>query len=140
MASKNPIERPDASAITRVVDLCPSPHLSSEDLLGPDGEYFELDLTIKSWDFHPVGVDEEIKGVIYFEERKRGLVINRGNAKMLAKLHGNSLSDLKGKRITLYVNPDVQYPGGQRGPGLRIKSKVPVGAATSSDLRQKQTA
>lgn len=125
-----PMER-DAARMTRTVDLCPSPHLSADDLKGPDGEYFELDLTIRSFEKHEVGEKKEIKAVIYFAERNRGLVCNRTNVKMLVRLHGNDLDALVGKRITLYVNPEVQLPGGGTGPGLRIRDKVPAERTTT---------
>jgi hypothetical protein len=112
--------------MTRTVDLCPSPHLSSDDLRGPDGEYFELELTIKSFQKHEVGEKKEIKGVIFFEERSRGMVINRTNVKRLAALHGNNLDELIGKRVTVYVEPDIQMPTGGTGPGLRFRTKMPA--------------
>jgi hypothetical protein len=140
-----PIER-DAVLMTRTVDLCPSPHLSSDDLRGPDGEFFELDLTIRQFEKHQVGPEKEMKGVLYFAERNRGLVVNRTNVKMLVRLHGNDLNSLVGKRITLYVNPDVQLPGGGTGPGLRIRDRVPAEKTVPADKSgakqsaQKQTA
>lgn len=115
----------------RIVDLCPSPHLEAADLAGED-----VVVTIKSFDWHPVGVEEVIKGVIYFEEFNRGMVINRTNVKALQKLFGENLElvNIVGKRITLYTG-EATYQG-KIVPALRIRSKHPAAAKEKAEQRE----
>jgi len=100
-----------------LTELCPSPHLEAADL---DGETV---VTIKGYDWHPVGKEKVIKGVLYFNEFERGMVINKTNRVALQAMFGNLLEELVGKRITLYVG-EAAYEG-KMVPCLRIRAKEP---------------
>ena len=64
-------------------ELCPPPHLEAADL---DGK--EITVTIDHVGFADVGQESVTKGVVYFTEFSRGLVLNRTNTKKIAALHG----------------------------------------------------
>ena len=101
----------------RTTELCPSPHLEAADLSE------DTTVTIKSFDWHPVGKEEKIKGVLYFHEFERGMVMNRGNTLMLRHLHGDVLDDLVGKQII--IGPDTTNFGGNIVPCIRVRNKAP---------------
>ncbi len=101
-------------------DLCPSPHIEAADLGGKDKV-----VTIQRVDFHDVGDEKERKGVVYFEEFKRALVLNRTNLKRIVALYGHETDEWAGKRITLY--PSEADFGGRTVPCLRVREEVPQG-------------
>jgi len=72
------------------------------------------------------GDTPEYKWMIRFEELPKPMVLNATNIKRLAKACQSDDTDhWIGKRVTLYVDPDVEYAGNIVG-GLRFKSQ-PVG-------------
>ena len=101
----------------RSVDLCPPPHLCAADLSG------DTVVTIKGFDIKEVGADKEIKGVIYFEEFTRGLVVNKTNRERIEGLHGkvDDVTEWIGKKITLYAS-ETEY-GGQTVDCIRVRPK-----------------
>lgn len=104
-------------------NLCPTPHLSAAD--------FEQDktLTISRVDFAEVGQENERKGVVYFDESQRGLVINRTNLATIVELHGNETDDWIGKQVTLYA--DTTPFGGKVVPCVRIRPGANGAAGTA---------
>lgn len=77
---------------------------------------------------------KERKDVITFKEESvpginmvRPLVVNSTNRKTLRKIYkAVSASALEGKRITLYLDPNVRDPStGDKVDGIRIRPKVP---------------
>ena len=94
-------------------DLCPSPHLEAAD--------FPADtvVTIKDVGFAVVGEEKVEKGVVYFEEHKRGFVVNRTNIKRIIAQHGNDTDDWPGRQITLYAS-ETDY-GGRTVPCIRVR-------------------
>jgi len=99
-------------------DLCPSPHLEAADLAGGDKV-----VTIRDVDFHEVGEEKATKGVVYFREYKRALVLNRTNLKRIIGLYGNETDEWVGKQITLY--PSETDFGGRTVPCIRVREEVP---------------
>jgi hypothetical protein len=85
-------------------ELCPPPHLEAADLEG------DTVLTIKGVDFREVGDEKVTKGVVFFDEHKRGLVLNRTNLKRIIAAHGNETDSWVGKKITLYPS-ETDYQG-----------------------------
>ena len=78
---------------------------------------------------------KERKDVITFKEESvpginmvRPLVVNSTNRKTLRKIYkAVSASALEGKRITLYLDPNVRDPStGDKVDGIRIRPKVPT--------------
>lgn len=101
--------------------LCPSPHLSAEDI-GETGA--SQVFTIKAVGFSAVGQDQERKGVLYFVEEDRGMVLNRTNLKRLVVLHGNETDSWIGRRVEVYAS-ETDF-GGKTVPCLRVREKAPV--------------
>ena len=103
-------------------DLCPSPHLEAADLADA-----EKVVTIRGVDFHDVGEERAKKGVVYFQEFARAMVLNRTNLKRIVALHGNDTDSWPGKRITLY--PSETDFGGRTVPCIRVREEAPKGKA-----------
>lgn len=99
-------------------DLCPPPHLEAADLNGKD-----VVLTIKSVDFALVGAEQKRKGVVFFEEVTRGLVVNRTNTKRIVAMYGSETDEWVGKKITLYESEASM--NGQTVPCIRVREKKP---------------
>lgn len=114
----------------RVREMFPTGFLSAEDLQGRD-----VHLTI-----HSVGLEnlraspgdkEKAKWVVRFEELerrpkktdRRGLVLNRTNAKQIGKLHGPDADQWKGKRVTLYETECQAF--GETVACIRIRPTSP---------------
>ena len=70
------------------------------------------------------------KGVIYFREIKRGLVLNRSNGQLIAAMFGNETDNWIGKGVTLHAE-EVQV-GTKKDLGIRVIGspdlKAPVDA------------
>ena len=96
-------------------ELCPSPHLEAADFTA------DTVLTIKGVEFREVGDEKVTKGVVFFEEQKRGLVLNRTNLKRIIALHGNETDAWVGKCITLY--PSETDFGGKTVECIRVREK-----------------
>lgn len=117
----------------RVAELAPSPHLEAADIGGE-----EVVVTIKTFDWHPVGEDRVIKGILYFQEFDRGMVINKTNRVTLQHLFGEFLDELVGKRMTLYAS-ETQF-GGKVVPCLRIRAQKPAEAKSKETAKQEVVA
>lgn len=71
------------------------------------------------------------RGVMYFEEYEKGMVLNATNLKRAEKFLGSDeTDDWVGKKIVIYVDEDVEF-GGEIVGGLRLKAyrqaaKVPI--------------
>lgn len=85
-------------------ELCPPPHLEAADFSE------DTEVTIKGVAFKEVGDEKVTKGVVYFEEYKRGMVVNRTNLKRIIGHHGNDTEAWVGKKITLYPS-ETDYQG-----------------------------
>ncbi len=96
-------------------EFCPAPHLEAADFKA------DTEVTVKALEFREVGDKKETKGVIFFEEHKRGMVINRTNLKRIIAHHGNETNSWIGKKITLY--PSETDFGGKTVPCIRVREK-----------------
>lgn len=94
-------------------ELCPAPHLEAADLSG------DTPVTIKGVDFREVGDEKVTKGVVFFDEFPRGLVLNRTNLKRIIAQHGGETDDWIGKTITLY--PSETDFGGKTVDCIRVR-------------------
>lgn len=94
-------------------ELCPPPHLEAADIDG------DMDVTIKKVDFAEVGEEKERKGVLWFEEFERSMVLNRTNLKRIISQHGNETDEWAGKSITLYAS-ETDF-GGRTVPCIRVQ-------------------
>ena len=102
----------------KFTDMFPSNYLKAEDLQGS-----KLKVTIADVVRERLGDDE--KSVLYFREKKKGLVLNVTNGKSVMKIAGSDDSnDWEGTQINLYAT-EVDFKG-DRVPAIRIEDDVPV--------------
>lgn len=101
-------------------EMFPSKWLKADDF-DEDGTV----LTVKKLKEESVGQgrDADEKWVLYFEELEKGLVLNKTNTNIIAKLYGDDTDEWKGKLVTLYAT-DVQYKD-EMVSAIRVKTKVP---------------
>ena len=99
----------------KATDLCPSPHIEASELDG------DTPVTIAKVGFSEVGEEKVEKGVVFFEEFTRGMVLNRTNLKRIIDHHGNDTDAWVGKKITLY--PSETDFGGRTVPCIRVRQK-----------------
>jgi hypothetical protein len=59
------------------------------------------------------------KGVVFFEGKDRGWVMNRTNATCLAAMFGDDTASWNGKRVTLYAT--LVQVGKKKEPRIRVK-------------------
>lgn len=96
-------------------ELCPPPHLEAADF--PN----DTEVTIKAVSFAEVGEEKANKGILFFEEYTRGMVLNRTNLKRIIEHHGNETDEWKGKKLTLY--PSETEFGGKTVDCIRVRQK-----------------
>ena len=65
---------------------------------------------------------KERKVVLAFVGAKKRMILNKTNAKRIAKMHGNKTEGWTGKEITLYFDPSVMF-GRDRVGGVRVKEE-----------------
>jgi len=76
------------------------------------------------------GDDPEYKWMVRFEEFTKPMVLNSTNIKRIARACNSQESDdWIGKKVTLYVDPDVEFAGNVVG-GLRIKGNSTAHGST----------
>lgn len=96
----------------------PSKFLSASDLQGN-----EPVVTLGAVKFEPVGQDREMKAVLYFEGKSKGLVLNKTNAKKIIEITGSAITEeWAGAQVRLYET-ETQY-GGDVVACIRIKPVV----------------
>lgn len=98
-----------------VNDLFPSNFFRASDFPSP-----RL-LTIRSVELRDI--DDEDKGVIYFDEDKKGLALNRTNANTLTVLFGEETDGWSGRDVVLYQD-DTMFKG-RPTKGIRIRPPKP---------------
>ena len=104
----------------------PSKYLKSDaDFPGDE----DLILTIRDVKIENVGQEEEheTKPIIYFDEVKKGLVLNVTNKNTIVGLHGIETDNWIGKKITLYVT-EVEFKG-KMTLGIRVRLRAPKAQA-----------
>ena len=83
----------------------------------------EPTVTIKSVDVREFTSKEgkkQNKLVIYFQNTQKNLICNKTNANRIAYMHGKDYTLWPGKKITLFVDPFVEF-GGQQQDAIRVK-------------------
>ena len=71
-----------------------------------------------------VGSTQEIKPILHVREHPKGIVLNKTNATVLAKLYGDDdpYADWPGKQVSLYTE-EVRNPATkEKAPAIRIKA------------------
>lgn len=97
------------------------PYLQGEMFGGKD-----VTMTIKAVKIEEVVNDrgKEKKPTVYFKERPKGLILNKTNAKAIARLYGRETNDWIGKTITMYAEAGTWF--GKPGFAVRVRdSKSP---------------
>ena len=70
----------------------------------------------------PDGMPEALKGVAYFSDHDKPLVLNWTNLQKIARLVGTSnTDDWSGVKVTLFHDPDVSFGTETKG-GIRVQS------------------
>ncbi len=78
-------------------------------------------VTIDRMATEPVGRDKEIKPVLYFRGKDKGLILNKTNAGKIAQLTGSKdTDDWAGCQLRLYVT-EVEF-GGESVEAIRVKA------------------
>lgn len=93
----------------------PSNYLKAGDLNGAAPV-----VTIDRLEVEPIGRNKEMKPVLYFEGKEKGLVLNKTNATKIAQLTGSKDTDeWAGCRIRIYAT-ETEF-GGETVECIRIK-------------------
>jgi len=95
-------------------DAFPSKYLSSDDL---DGR--EIKLTIGRIELEEIGRDRDKKPVIYFTKAKKGMVLNKTNARAIAAAYGDEMTQWEDREIILF-SMKVQF-GDEIVDGIRVR-------------------
>lgn len=103
----------------KVTELCPSPHLEALDCGDKIGE--ERTVTIKGVAHETVGAEKVTKGVVFFEELDRGLVLNKVNSRTIAALYGSDTEKWIGKKVIIYRS-ETSYQN-KTVPCIRVRDK-----------------
>ena len=94
----------------RISSAFPSPYLKAADLQGRR-------VPVKISRVEMQEFTDEVKPVVYFEGKPKGLVLNKTNANTISAAYGDETEDWEGKETVLY-EAEVEYQG-RRMPGIR---------------------
>lgn len=93
-------------------------------------------VTIDRVEVEPVGRDREMKPVLYFKDKEKGVVLNKTNSNMIATLTGSrDTDDWSGCQIRIYATT-TEF-GGETVECIRVKG---VGGAVRQAAPQRQVA
>lgn len=91
-------------------------------------------MTVEGCSRHNVakdGAEPEHKWCLSFEESEKPLVLNTTNIKLCERIFGSDDTDhWVGKRVVLYVDPNVSY-GGELVGGIRVRAPKAKPAAAA---------
>lgn len=115
--------------MANINDAFPSNYLKASDLQGSQPV-----VVIDRVEFEAVGREKEMKPILYFAGKEKGLVLNKTNAKNVAGLTGSyETNDWKGFSIRLYPT-HVEFQG-ETVEAIRIKAAPPNGHAPAAVRR-----
>lgn len=78
-------------------------------------------VTIERIEVEPIGRNKEIKPVLYFAGKEKGLVLNKTNAKKIAELTGSKdTDDWSGCQVRIYAT-ETEF-GGETVECIRVKA------------------
>lgn len=104
-------------------DAFPSNYLKASDL----GDAQPV-VTIDRVEIEPVGRDKDMKPVVYFAGKQKGIVLNKTNSKKIAEIAGsNDTDDWHGVQVKLYAT-EVEFQG-ETVEAIRIKAPTKPPAA-----------
>jgi len=96
-----------------IYDMFPSKYVACGDLKGMD-----VPVKIQRIEMEDVS-NGELKPIVYFVGMKKGLVLNRTNAKRIAANHGPETNGWIGKEIILYPS-ETEFKG-ETVPCIRVR-------------------
>lgn len=100
-------------------DAFPSNYLKASDL----GD-IQPEVVIDRIEIEPVGRDKEMKPVVFFRNKQKGLILNKTNSKKIAEIAGSpETEDWPGVKVKLYAT-ETEF-GGETVECIRIKSAKP---------------
>lgn len=105
-------------------DAFPGKWLKKEDLNGPDGQPRPMIVTIQRVEIAQVGTEDEpsSKPAMWFaEDGIAPMVVNSTNWDSVETLYGDDSENWIGKKIELYVDPNVSFAGKKIG-GVRVRA------------------
>jgi len=101
--------------VPNINDSFPSNYVKASDLKGAQAV-----VTIDRVEFEPVGRDKEMKAVLYFVGKQKGLVLNKTNARKIIEIAGSSMTeDWAGTAVVVY--PTETEFAGETVECIRIK-------------------
>jgi RNA polymerase subunit RPABC4/transcription elongation factor Spt4 len=103
-------------SMPNINDSFPSNYLKASDLQGR-----QVVVTMDRVEFEPVGRDKEMKAVLYFVGKQKGVVLNKTNAKKITEIAGSALTEeWQGVAVVLY--PTETEFAGETVDCIRIKA------------------
>jgi len=87
--------------VTHVLSYFDSDYLHSYDL--PTPEYVVEIERVEAGELTAQGGRKQKKPVVYFRAHKKGLALNKTNARVLIALYGTEIEAWAGKRVTLFT-------------------------------------
>ena len=114
-------------------DLFPSKYLRASDL--GDRQFHVTMAGLRTEQMPKQGKkgQTEQKAILFFRGTEKGLILSATNARTIAELHGPETNDWPGKRITLYVEFNVEAFG-KKYNVVRVRPTVPLDAnGTAND-------
>lgn len=120
----------------KVSEMIQSKFLRKEDF--EDGDQVLTVRTVKLEDMP--GDDGQQKWVLYFRELPKGMALNSTTIRVLEKGFGDDSDLWTGKRVMVYVDPNVTF-GGRLVGGLRLRTPkatpaTPAGAPPPTAAQQ----
>jgi hypothetical protein len=115
--------------VPNINDAFPSNYLKASDIRGS-----EPVVTIDHVAFEPVGRQKEMKAVVYFKGKEKGVVLNKTNKNTIVGLYGTETDEWTGQPIEMFAAL-VDFQGKQteairfRAPRLNGKPKTAPSAA-----------
>ena len=108
-------------------EMLPSKYLKQADVKHP------TIVTVKDVVRESVGRDNDPKWCLYTRELDKPMTLNRTNLKRLAATTGsNTLEHWIGKRVEIFVDPNVEF-GGDIVGGLRLRKPSNTGVQDMDD-------
>lgn len=98
--------------------MFPSPFLRKDDFPQPTV------LTVKRVSMESVAKGEE-KPVIFFNEKAKGMVLNKTKTKLLETNFGDDTDGWVGKKVRLSADPDVRDLAGNIVGGIKLECSKP---------------
>jgi hypothetical protein len=100
----------------KVSEAFPSKYLSAADLNGQNVRVVMQNVEIEK-------VGEDMKPVLYFRGKNKGLALNKTNSKTIADVYGDEMDDWNGSELILFpVMTDFQ---GKQVEAIRVRAPQP---------------